>query len=92
MELRAGTTKNDSEERELNNSMAKAMEDAFFQEWPKIMGNESVPESNDQMLLMFIAISQGVIRHLHDNPGAFQVSAVSGGGEVSEIRYSGFLY
>lgn len=97
MELKAGTTMNDSGSSELDNSMAKAIEDAFLKEWPKIMGDgSSAPESNDQMRLLFIAIAQGVIRHLHDNPDAFQVSFTFAGipvsGQVSQIQSTGVLY
>lgn len=55
-------------------SMAKAMEDAFLQEWPIAMGNQPVPEVNEQMRLLFVAIAKGVVKHLGENGSAFQVA------------------
>jgi len=54
-------------------SMAEAIEKAFSNEWPKVMGSEA-PGSNPQMQLLFIAIAQGVIRHLVDHPEAFVIN------------------
>ncbi|MBE9586608.1 hypothetical protein IM792_19320 [Mucilaginibacter sp. JRF] len=62
-----------------NGSMAKAIEDAFLENWPGIMGN-AAPESNKQMKLLFIAVAQGVVKHLVAHPEAFEIS-VSYNGE-----------
>ena len=74
------------------NSMAQAIENAFLKEWPVIMGNEKpAPEGNDQMRLMFIAIAQGVVRHLLDNEAAITVNTGSGPVAV-QITTDGNLY
>ncbi|SHN40804.1 hypothetical protein [Chitinophaga sp. CF418] len=56
------------------NSMAEAMEKAFMAEWPKAMNDQPPPQANDQMRLLFIAIAQGVVRHLVDHPEAIAVT------------------
>ena len=56
-----------------NNSMAAAMETAFLEQWPYVMGDEALPATSDQMKLLFIAISQGIINHLKDNSASFEV-------------------
>ena len=69
MALKAGTI------QDYVNSMAQAMENAFLEEWPRIMSDDQPkPKSNDQMKLLFIAIAQGVVRHLADHPESFDVS------------------
>jgi hypothetical protein len=55
-------------------SMAEAMELAFLEEWPNVMGNADLPAPNDQMKLMFIAIAKGVIRHINDNKASFKIT------------------
>lgn len=55
-------------------SMAKAMEDAFMQEWPVAMPGQPLPQVNDQMRLLFVAIAKGVVKHLGENGSAFQVA------------------
>lgn len=60
---------------DFDNSMAQEMEKAFFDNWPKVMGNNTdIPESNNQMKLMFIAIAIGVVEHLKKNPTSFVVN------------------
>lgn len=59
-------------------SMASAMETAFKNEWPTLMGDTPLPASNDQMKLMFIAIAQGVITHLQLHCDAFAVKITNG--------------
>ena len=56
-----------------DNSMAQAMEEAFLAEWKNAMGDADSPEPNNQMRLMFVAVAQGVVRHLHENPDAFRI-------------------
>lgn len=58
------------------NSMAEAMQEAFFQAWTDYMQESPVPEPNPQMQLMFIAIAKGVIKHLTEHPEAFHISTV----------------
>ncbi len=75
------------------NSMAAAMETAFLEQWPYVMGDETLPASSDQMKLMFIAIAQGVIKHLKQNSASMKVtvnlnvggSNVTGTGTVTDI-------
>ena len=57
-----------------DNSMAQAIEKAFLAEWPNVIPGQPVPESNDQMRLLFMAIAQGVVHHLVKNPGAFTLT------------------
>ena len=52
-------------------SMAKAMEDAFVEEWPLAMKGQPAPAVNDQMRLLFVAIAKGVVRHLKAQELAF---------------------
>ena len=54
-------------------SMAAAMEKAFKEEWPTVMGDADVPASSEQLNLMFRAIAQGVIRHLKENCTSMKV-------------------
>ena len=50
-------------------SMARAIEKAFLDNWGKAMGNEiDKPKPNKQMQLLFVAVAEGVIKHLIDNP------------------------
>lgn len=91
MPLKAGSkNRND----DFINSMAEAMEKAFEAEWPHIMGSEALPPSNEQMQLLFIAIAQGIVRHLVENPGSFnvQTDSTSHAGKVSNISTTGTLY
>ncbi|MEL6655216.1 MAG: hypothetical protein AAFY48_02125 [Bacteroidota bacterium] len=56
------------------NSMASAMQEAFFDAWEDYMGeDQDPPEVNPQMQLMFVAVARGVVRHLTENPDAFEV-------------------
>lgn len=68
MALIAGTSNTD-----YSGSMAEAIENAFKQEWLKVMNTDKEPESNEQMKLLFVAIAQGVVKHLVDNQEAFKV-------------------
>jgi hypothetical protein len=63
-------------------SMAKAIEDAFKEEWPKVMGS-AAPDSNPQMQLLFIAIAKGVVRHLAAHADAFKVNVTFDGTSFS---------
>src|SRR5688572_25156696 len=61
-------------------SMAEAMENAFLDEWPQVMGSAPKPTPDNQMRLMFIAVARGVVKHLHDNPQSFLVTTNGGAG------------
>jgi len=77
-------------------SMTDAMEKAFREEWPYVMGDADLPASNEQLNLMFRAVAQGVIRHLRQNCTSMKVTVTinvggiyySGTGSVSEIEIS----
>lgn len=82
MKLKAGTKKKGIIiEDQYSGSMAQAMEKAFIQEWQVIMGTDA-PEMNNHVRLLFIAIAQGVIRHLYDNQDAITVTVPPGGGVI----------
>lgn len=70
MELNSGTASYEG-------SMAQAIEQAFLEQWPGIMGSDP-PDTSPQMKLLFLAVAEGVVRHLVANPQAF------------EIQFSGF--
>lgn len=94
MAIKAGTKKRDAfNQDEYAGSMAAAMENAFMKEWPVIMGSEA-PLPNDHMRLLFIAIAQGVVRHLKDNENSITVAVPSGGGATvdADISTQGTLY
>ncbi len=70
------------------NSMAQAMEKAFLKTWPQIMYPNDpedqeieMPNITNHLRMMFIAIAQGIVRHLVDNAGAFEIT-VKEEGEV----------
>ena len=77
-------------------SMADAMEKAFKEEWPTVMGDADVPASSEQLNLMFRAIAQGVIRHLKQNSTSMKVTVTvnvggnnyTGTGTVTDIEIS----
>lgn len=71
--------------------MANAMEEAFKNEWPNFMGGRDLPagEQLKAMRHIFVAVAQGVVRHLAENAQSFEVDVAvtdgSGSGEVSNI-------
>lgn len=77
-------------------NMAAAMEKAFREEWPYVMGDADLPASNEQLNLMFRAVAQGVIRHLQENCTSLKVTAIvnigginyTANGTVSDIEIS----
>ena len=77
-------------------SMTDAMEKAFKEEWPYVMGDADLPASNEQLNLMFRAVAQGVIRHLKQNCTSMKVTvsidigdeSYSGTGTVTDIEIS----
>ena len=71
-------------------SMAKAMEDAFKAIWPGIMGTEA-PKTDKHLKMMFIAISQGIVKHLSDKVNALKIS-VRSQGYTSECLDTGHLH
>lgn len=79
-----------------NGSMSAAMEQAFKEEWPYVMGDADLPASSEQMNLLFRAVSQGVIRHLKKNSTSMKVTVTvnvggnnyTGTGTVTDIDIS----
>lgn len=52
------------------NSMAQAMEDAFFSEWNKAKGIPLPAEvGQEDRMILFAAIAQGVVQHFKDEAG-----------------------
>ncbi|MBO9564978.1 MAG: hypothetical protein J7621_19535 [Niastella sp.] len=67
-------------------SMAATMIQSFKDEWPLVMGDDiPLPESLDQMKLLFTAVAQGVVKHLQQHAKDFKVT-VNG---PSSIDYTG---
>lgn len=62
MMLKAGKTN-------YTGSMAEAMEKVFKEQLDK-----GQPKPDDQMKMLFIAVAEGVVRHLVANPGAFVIT------------------
>jgi len=85
MALKAGTI------ADFSDSMAEAIENAFLEEWPKVMGGaaDEVPEMNEQMKLIFVAVAQGVVRYLTDHAEAFHIHSVEVTQEKSLVQSSG---
>jgi hypothetical protein len=83
---------------EISSTMAQAMETAFLREWKCFNGNLPEPAGKDldSLRLFFVAVSQGIVRHLKDNPEAFQVEVTTGTttlqGAVSAIVTTGTLH
>ncbi len=87
MALKPGTNYSSSA---FADSMAEAMTEAFKTEWPLVMGDAPVPETSDQMKLLFAAVAQGVVRHLKEHATDFKVkvdgpSSVDYTGTVTQI-------
>lgn len=56
------------------NSMAAAIETAFTQLWPDVITDRDLPETTPkEMQLLFVAIAQGVVSHLEENPDSFEL-------------------
>ncbi|MGD8910040.1 MAG: hypothetical protein PVI92_11915 [Chromatiales bacterium] len=69
MALKAGTLS------DFDDSMAEAMENALATLWLAKTGQPLPDATQEDRRLMFIAIAQGVVRHLKDNAaGAFDIS------------------
>ena len=74
LSLKAGTI------ADFSGSMAEEMANAFLEEWDSAMGPNPPPkpDMNNQMRLMFIAIAQGVVKQLKENPKAFGITITDG--------------
>jgi len=68
-------------------SMLEAIEAAFRENWPDVMGHAELPdEINPQMRLVFAAIAQGVVKHLANCDESFKVIADEHGNLTSDIE------
>jgi len=75
--------------------MAEDIQKAFLSEWPNAMGSAALPAINSQMQLMFVAIAQGIIRHLADNQASIQITYDDAGTSATAtttVVTSGTLY
>ena len=60
---------------DLVSSMAAAMESAFEAEWVKFKDGPPPAASRQDLRLMFIAIAQGVVKHLQDKAIEFRIES-----------------
>jgi hypothetical protein len=69
-------------------SMAEAMEQVFRTELPVVVPGADPGRGEAERRLLFVAVAQGVVRHLAANPDAFkvQVSLTNGAGQVTQIQ------
>jgi hypothetical protein len=54
-------------------SMAQAIEEAFKLEWKNVMGSDP-PKIDIHMRLLYVAIAQGVLSHIKNNPKGINLS------------------
>lgn len=83
MALKAGTL------TDFNGSMAEAMEQALDALWHARTGEHLPSATEEDRRLMFVAIAQGVVKHLKDNAGAAFGVAVSVEQTAASISSSG---
>jgi hypothetical protein len=92
-QIKAGTT------TDFGDSMTAAMEQAFEKEWQAVKGSLLPSSNREDMRLLFVAIAQGIVKHLKDNAG--DSIKVTGGtvtgtntvtGEKVSIGTTGTLY
>ena len=70
--------------------MAGAIEAAFKDQWPKF-NPDLPPPGEDQLVpmrLLFVAVAQGVVQHLRDNPGAFTIAVAAAVGHTHSASVS----
>ncbi len=69
-------------------SMAKEMEAVFREKLPFVVPGADPEMGEAERRLLFVAVAQGVVKHLAANPDAFkvEVSLSNGKGNVSEIQ------
>lgn len=80
MPLKAGNVNESQPNTPDEQSMAQAIEDAFREQWPLVMGDRELPEDNPQTKLLFAAIARGIITHLIQHPEAFRVLVTQSNG------------
>ncbi len=98
MALKAGTSINDAA---FADSLAAAMEDALEREYEAVKQEALPDQGRDDRRMLLVAISQGIVRYLADNPDAWQISVettltnlsdAEGTGTVDSIQTTGTLY
>lgn len=69
-------------------SMASEMEKVFRDKLPQLVPGANPARGEAERRLLFVAVAQGVVKHLVAHPDAFKVavSLTNGIGEVTEIR------
>lgn len=84
MALKPGTIE------DVSGSMAEEMEQVFRETLPSVVPGADPGRGEAERRLLFVAVAQGVVRHLAANPDAFKVgvSLTEGTGEVTEIQAS----
>jgi len=86
MALKAGTLEN------ISGSMAEVMEQVFRDALPSVVPGADANKGEAERRLIFVAVAQGVVRHLQEHHNAFKVEVeLPGGrgtanGEVKEIQ------
>ena len=58
---------------DFTDSMAEAIEQAFREEWQAVMGTPLLEAGTKERQVLFSAIALGIVRHLEENSGAFEV-------------------
>lgn len=58
---------------DFSDSMAEAIDEAFREEWQLEMGTPLLEAGTRERQVLFSAIARGVVRHLKENPAAFEV-------------------
>lgn len=86
MVLKAGTMRG----TDFAGSMAEAMEKAFEVEWRAVKKSALPTAGQEDRRLLFIAIAQGVVRHLKENADSFKIKGVPPD-ETVEIQTAGVL-
>lgn len=94
MALKAGKiSQTDPNDSDYAGSMAQAMEEAFLKAWPEAMDGAPLPDTdNAYARLLFVAVAQGVLKHLSQHAGdAFEVHSVMVTQSNSLVESSGQL-
>ena len=69
-------------------SMAEEMEKVFREKLPFVVPGADPGRGEAERRLLFVAVAQGVVRHMAAHPKSFkvEVSLTDGKGEVTEIK------
>lgn len=82
MALKPGTL------QDISGSMADSMEQVFREALPSVVAGADPNKGDAERRLLFVAVAQGVVRHLAENHDAFkvEVNLSNGEGNVKEIQ------